>query len=309
MPAGWETTSYGTNAATFTRVNDAHSGSYAERLEVTSVKSGAARLLSDFDLGQYAPPPTVGATFDLGAYYKSTVPVIFYIYTRDQVGEWKFWTSGGPMPASPGWTTAKLFLCLDDVANIAPIHDLPALVSEAGGQRLHVIACLQDLSRARNRWGEDAADGFLSLFQTKLILTGIADSRTLEAISLALDEYDRQLVSYTLGRSRTDGFPPRAPAQRASPTTPSRHGTLPPGEIARLPAGHGLLLRGTHWGLLRLTPWYRTEPWPAVAGVSPTYAISGRSRKSHHSASRSGARASMSGALPRSAISSSRSSV
>jgi type IV secretion system protein VirD4 len=53
--------------------------------------------------------------------------------------------------------------CLDEVANIAPIHDLPALVSEAGGQRLHILACLQDLSQARTRWGSAAADGFLSL--------------------------------------------------------------------------------------------------------------------------------------------------
>jgi type IV secretion system protein VirD4 len=69
---------------------------------------------------------------------------------------------------------SAVFLCLDEVANIAPIHDLPTLVSEAGGQGLHVMACLQDLSQARQRWGESSADGFLSLFQTKLIFTGIA---------------------------------------------------------------------------------------------------------------------------------------
>jgi len=166
-----------------------------------------------------------------------------------------------------GAAGAPLFLCLDEVANIAPIHDLPALVSEAGGQRLHVMACLQDLSQARNRWGEAAADGFLSLFQTKLILTGIADSRTLEAISLALGEYDRKLVSYTLGRSRPDKFFAEHTDSESVTYHTQRHRTLPPGEIARLPDGHGLLLRGTHWGLLRLTPWYRTEPWPTVAQV------------------------------------------
>ena len=101
-----------------------------------------------------------------------------------------------------------MFLCLDEVANIAPIHDLPALVSEAGGQHLHVLACLQDLSQARSRWGNDAADGFLSLLQTKLILTGIADPRTLEAISLALGEYDRQLISHTHGRSQNEKLLP-----------------------------------------------------------------------------------------------------
>jgi type IV secretion system protein VirD4 len=160
---------------------------------------------------------------------------------------------------------SPVFLCLDEVANIAPIHDLPALVSEAGGQGLHVMACLQDLSQARERWGEAAADGFLSLFQTKLILTGIADSRTLEAISLALGEYDRRLVSYTLGRSHSEGFfPPPGTGSESVTYHTQRHRTLPPGEIARLPKGHGLLLRGTQWGLLRLTPWYRTEPWATV---------------------------------------------
>jgi type IV secretion system protein VirD4 len=162
-----------------------------------------------------------------------------------------------------------VFLCLDEVANIAPIHDLPALVSEAGGQGLHVLACLQDLSQARERWGEAAADGFLSLFQTKLILSGIADPRTLEAISLALGEYDRHLVSYTLGRSRAEKLlPPPGTSSESVTYHTQRQRTLPPGDVARLPRGHGLLLRGTHWGLLRLSPWYRTEPWAAIARCS-----------------------------------------
>ena len=42
---------------------------------------------------------------------------------------------------------------LDEVANIAPIGDLPALISQAGGQRLQVMVGLQDLSQARSRWG------------------------------------------------------------------------------------------------------------------------------------------------------------
>jgi hypothetical protein len=51
---------------------------------------------------------------------------------------------------------------LDEAANIAPVHDLPALVSQAGGQSLQVVIGLQDLSQARARWGADAADGFLT---------------------------------------------------------------------------------------------------------------------------------------------------
>ncbi len=169
---------------------------------------------------------------------------------------------------APG-VDVPIFLCLDEVANIAPIHDLPALVSEAGGQGLHVMACLQDLSQARQRWGDAAADGFLSLFQTKLILSGIADSRTLEAISLALGEYDRRLVSYTVGRSRSEKLlPPPGTSSESVTYHTQRQRTLPPGEIARRPGGHGLLLRGTNWGLVRLTPWHRTQPWIA-ASMSP----------------------------------------
>lgn len=176
--------------------------------------------------------------------------------------------------AASGADRPPLFLCLDEVANIAPLHDLPALVSEAGGQRLHVMACLQDLSQARNRWGDAAADGFLSLFQTKLILTGIADARTLEAISLALGEYDRRLVSHTLGRSQSERLLP-GPGTKTETVTyhTQRHRTLPPGDIARLPDGRGLLLRGTHWGLLRLTPWHRSEPWVSVADARAVSAV------------------------------------
>jgi peptidoglycan/xylan/chitin deacetylase (PgdA/CDA1 family) len=106
VPAGWETTSFGTNTATFSRTTDAHSGNQAEHLEVSNFQSGAARLLSKMDLGEYAPTPTVGDNYDLGEYYKSNVPVLFYIYTRDQTGAWNWWTNSGLLPASSGWTKA-----------------------------------------------------------------------------------------------------------------------------------------------------------------------------------------------------------
>jgi type IV secretion system protein VirD4 len=180
----------------------------------------------------------------------------------------------------PATGQPPVFMCLDEVANIAPIHDLPALVSEAGGQHLHILACLQDLSQARGRWGEQAADGFLSLFQTKLILTGIADPKTLEAISLTLGEYDRQLVSHTIGLTQSEKLlPPPGTTNESVTYHTQRHRTLPPGDIAQLPHGHGLLLRGTHWGLLRLTPWHRTAPWNAVAHTSlETAPVSGQAR-------------------------------
>ena len=89
-------------------------------------------------------------------------------------------------------------LALDEVANIAPIPDLPAMVSEGAGQGLLVLACLQDLSQARVRWGA-AADGFLSLFGTTVVLRGIADTATLRDISALAG--DREVAATTVSRS------------------------------------------------------------------------------------------------------------
>jgi type IV secretory pathway TraG/TraD family ATPase VirD4 len=162
---------------------------------------------------------------------------------------------------------APMLWALDEVANIAPIHDLPALVSQAGGQSLQVMVGLQDLSQARTRWGEAAAEGFMSLFQTRLILSGIADAKTLEGISMALGEYDRKLVSASRGMSEhTEWLGPNDRNHSEGLTYQTqRQRTLSPGEIANLPDGHGLLLRGGEWGLIALTPWYAHHPWANIA--------------------------------------------
>ncbi len=76
---------------------------------------------------------------------------------------------------------ARLLLALDEVANVAPLPRLAGIVSEGGGQGVVTLACLQDLSQARTRWG-GAADGFLSLFPTTVVLPGVADRSTLELL-------------------------------------------------------------------------------------------------------------------------------
>ena len=95
------------------------------------------------------------------------------------------WRPGPPM-----------LFALDEVANIAPLPDLPSTLAEGGSQGLVVMACLQDLSQARARW-DKAADGFLTLFTHKLILPGIADITTLKAISALAGEVDQPVRSET----------------------------------------------------------------------------------------------------------------
>ncbi len=165
-------------------------------------------------------------------------------------------TSGPPM-----------LWALDEVANTAPIHDLPALISQAGSQRLQVMIGLQDLSQARTRWGEHQADALLSLFQTKLILTGIADPRTLDAISLALGEYDRDTISQTLGHAEPQEWLAHPTHSDTVNYHTQRQRVLTPGEIARLPDQHALLLQRADWNTIQLTPWHQTQPWKRIAGT------------------------------------------
>ena len=49
---------------------------------------------------------------------------------------------------------AGLLLALDELANVAPLPRLASIVSEGGGQGVLTLACLQDLSQARSRWGD-----------------------------------------------------------------------------------------------------------------------------------------------------------
>ncbi len=157
-----------------------------------------------------------------------------------------------------GALDGSVLFALDEAANIAPLEELPAIASEGGGQGLALLAAFQDLSQARSRWGP-AADGFLTLFGTKLILTGVADQRTLEAISVALGEYDRQLVARTTTRSRDSWLP-----HTSRTVTTQRTRVLSPGEIAQLPAGRALHLDGLAWELVALTPAYSSEPWKTL---------------------------------------------
>lgn len=107
------------------------------------------------------------------------------------------------------------------------------------------------------------ADGFLTLFGTKLILPGVADPRTLEAVSQMLGEYDRQVVSRTRPNPGLLGIVAGGSQIPTRSTTYSTQRTrvLSPGEVANIPAGRALHLDGVRWELLTLTPAHQAEPW------------------------------------------------
>jgi type IV secretion system protein VirD4 len=149
-------------------------------------------------------------------------------------------------------------LALDEVANIAPLPDLPALVSEGAGQGLLVMACLQDLSQARVRWG-GAADGFLSLFGTTVVLPGIADTRTLRDLSALAGQHE----VITTSMNHSIGAHGRL---RPSTSTASRlEPRLPVDTLARGTPGQARVLTpDNRMAQVALTPAHRSEPWRSL---------------------------------------------
>ncbi len=151
-----------------------------------------------------------------------------------------------------------LLLVLDELANIAPLHDLPTLIAEGGSQGVVTLACLQDLSQARARWDREA-DGFLSLFGTKLVFPGIGDTRTLEALSLIAGDHEVATLSVTRGpRRRLITVSGRGTTRTVS-TRKER--LLPVSAIARGRPGCILGIEGAEPGFLWMTPWYSSSPW------------------------------------------------
>jgi len=101
---------------------------------------------------------------------------------------------------------AQVLLALDEMANVAPLPRLASIVSEGGGQGVVTLACLQDLSQARTRWGA-GADGFLSLFPTTVVFPGIADRRTLELLAtLGGDVHVSNVTDQRDARGRRQGM-------------------------------------------------------------------------------------------------------
>jgi type IV secretory pathway TraG/TraD family ATPase VirD4 len=145
---------------------------------------------------------------------------------------------------------ARLLLALDELANVAPLPRLAGIVSEGGGQGVLTLACLQDLSQARSRWGA-AAEGFLSLFSTTVVLPGIADRPTLELLS--------QLAGRTLVSTPTIQVGPRGRSAGHSTSWIERDRATV-GELARGRPGFGLGLdAGNAMRWIELTPAHRHE--------------------------------------------------
>lgn len=104
-PDNWDLEGWGTSTYVYTRVSDAHEGSWGEKLEITSVTSGDRKIVSTQDMDNVSAIPTAqpGKTYTVTAWYKSSTPVALAFYYRNTAGSWVWFGESAPMPASADW--------------------------------------------------------------------------------------------------------------------------------------------------------------------------------------------------------------
>jgi len=158
---------------------------------------------------------------------------------------------------------------LDELANIAPWPALPAVLTEGGGRGLIVSGVLQDLSQARERWGQQGAS-LPSLAGDLVVLEGVRDPHTLELLSTILGEVwepvqtvsEGESASYAPGGVMASG----RGRSRGRSVTPQRMPAMSAGQISQIAPGTALVIqRGQSWGMIELGNWDQHPAWQAIA--------------------------------------------
>lgn len=145
---------------------------------------------------------------------------------------------------------------LDEANTTAPVP-LPSIISEAGGQGLHVVVGVQALGPSEARWGR-AAVSFLTLFPTKVVLRGVFDRDTVAALSIAAGEYDRQMVTENQGQQYIGGtlFSSGWVNTTSYSHSTVRQRVIDEAAITGVPPWQALVWSGADWNYVHLAkPW------------------------------------------------------
>ncbi|MGO9248826.1 MAG: type IV secretory system conjugative DNA transfer family protein [Solirubrobacteraceae bacterium] len=153
---------------------------------------------------------------------------------------------------------------LDEFGNVIKLPNILELASQAGGQGLDLVIVIQDLVQVATRYGQQVAEAFLSMFQTKLLFPGINDVKTLDAVSALIGDYDRQVVSSSTGQSESEEWLSATGSNQSFNYQTQRQRLVTAADIAQLRQGQALLLRGADHELIRLTRWFEMQPFASI---------------------------------------------
>jgi peptidoglycan/xylan/chitin deacetylase (PgdA/CDA1 family) len=99
----WRRAGYGDNVARWKRVRRAHSGTWAEQVELRSLATGDQKLMTRTDTGSCSPGVSEGRRYTLGAWYMADVPTQMVAYIQGTDGKWRYWTTSPAATASADW--------------------------------------------------------------------------------------------------------------------------------------------------------------------------------------------------------------
>ena len=121
---------------------------------------------------------------------------------------------------------------LDEAANVAPLGNLDSLASTAASHGIQLLTVFQDIAQIEARYGRRAAT-IVNNHRAKLVLSGIADSATLEQPSGLIGDGAASVRSTTFDGGRT------------TTTEAVEHRRLaPPDWLRRIRPGDAVLIYG-----------------------------------------------------------------
>src|SRR3954469_9316350 len=110
-PDCWDFDTFGSNTANWSRSSDAHTGKFAEHVDVTNYVDGDNKLMAHRDLGFCTPTVTSGHQYRVTAWYKSDHPVRFSAFQRNAaLGSFSWFDQSPDFPASPTTYTKATWL-------------------------------------------------------------------------------------------------------------------------------------------------------------------------------------------------------
>jgi peptidoglycan/xylan/chitin deacetylase (PgdA/CDA1 family) len=106
-PTCWLLGGYGTNTSTWAWTTDAHSGSHAENLTISSWTNGDRKLLQNFN-ATCATPTSAGHQYVVSVWYKSTAKSVIFAFasTTTATGVYNWWAQSPALPVASTWTLA-----------------------------------------------------------------------------------------------------------------------------------------------------------------------------------------------------------
>jgi hypothetical protein len=142
---------------------------------------------------------------------------------------------------------------LDELANVAPLPEIPNLMSVSGSHNIFVMAVLQSYAQAEERWGQLGVRKMYAAATVKLFLGGISDPDELKAYSTLTGEFDED--------TETVNADPHGNVSIS--TSLRRRPVLEPADIRTIPERGGLLIHrrtpATHVTFVRAHESHRAQ--------------------------------------------------